>query len=79
VGTILKHFKDLKNFRIIVLPDHATPISIRTHSNEPVPFAIFGKGITPDQFDCFNEKVSCESSLVVNAGWELMNLLVKKG
>ena len=76
VGPILKHFKNLKNFRIMVLPDHATPISLRTHSDEPIPFAIFGKDITPDQFTAFSEKVSYESGLVFNAGWELMKFLV---
>ena len=78
VGAFLKHFKELKNFRILVLPDHATPISLRTHTAEPVPFAIFGKGITPDQFTSFNEKSSSESGLVFKAGWELMPYLVKK-
>lgn len=72
VGAILKHFKDLKNFKIMVLPDHATPISLRTHSDEPIPFAIFGKDVEPDKFQAFNEKNANESSLVFNAGWELM-------
>ncbi|MCM8782488.1 MAG: phosphoglycerate mutase, partial [Candidatus Omnitrophica bacterium] len=78
VGTILKHFKELKNFRIMVLPDHATPLSLRTHSDEPIPFAIFGKGITSDQFEVFNEKTSYEAGLVFTQGWELMNFFIKK-
>ena len=79
VGTILKHFKDLKNFRILVLPDHATPISLRTHSDEPIPFAILGKGIKPDQFDAFSEKGAYESGLVFKSGSEIMNYLINKG
>ncbi|MCX5716116.1 MAG: cofactor-independent phosphoglycerate mutase [Candidatus Omnitrophica bacterium] len=79
VGTILKHFKDNKNFRIMVLPDHATPISIRTHSVDPIPFAIYGKDITPDQFDAYSEKIAYESSLVFNAGWDLMGYFTGKG
>ena len=78
VGTVLKHFKDNKNVRILVLPDHATPLSLRTHSAEPVPFAIYGKGVEPDRFDAFNEKVACESPLVFSAGWEIMDYLMKK-
>jgi len=58
VGAILKRFKDSKDVRIMVLPDHPTPISLRTHTDEPVPFAIFGKGIAPDQFESYSEKVS---------------------
>lgn len=78
VGAFLKQFKNSKNVRIMVLPDHATPIYLRTHTNEPIPFAIFGKGITPGQVKEFSEKVSCETNLVFNKGWELMNFFIKK-
>ncbi len=43
------------DWRVMLLPDHATPISIRTHSRDPVPFAIMGKGILPDNAQRFNE------------------------
>jgi len=76
-GTILKHFRDSKAVRIMALPDHATPISIRTHSDDPVPFAIFGKDIAPDRFETYSEKVSYESSLVFNEGWSLMDFFIR--
>lgn len=42
VGTILKEApKRFKDFKILLMPDHATPIEIKTHSIEPVPFAIY--------------------------------------
>jgi 2,3-bisphosphoglycerate-independent phosphoglycerate mutase len=44
------------DWRILLLPDHATPISLKTHSREPVPFVIAGKGIEPDGVDCFDEQ-----------------------
>ena len=40
---------------IAVLPDHPTPCAIRTHTNEPVPFLIYRKGITPDLVTRFDE------------------------
>ena len=40
---------------IAVLPDHPTPCAIRTHTNEPVPFLIYRKGITPDPVTRFDE------------------------
>lgn len=43
-----------------VLPDHPTPVEIRTHVKEPVPFLIWYKGITPDEVNTFDE-VSCVS------------------
>jgi len=77
VGTILNHFKEQKNFKILVAPDHATPITLRTHSREAVPFAILGKGIGKDQFSEFTEKTAQESGLAIDTGWELMKYFVK--
>ena len=46
----------MKNFSgvIAVLPDHPTPVRIKTHTREPVPFAIWGKG--SDATRAFSEK-----------------------
>ena len=41
VGTVLEGLKSFDEYRILILPDHATPVSIKTHSEEPVPFVIF--------------------------------------
>ena len=43
---------------IAVLPDHPTPVEIRTHVDEPVPFLIYHKGIEPDSVTVYDE-VSC--------------------
>ncbi len=41
VGGVLDKLKDKFDYRILIMPDHATPISIKTHSREPVPFIIY--------------------------------------
>ena len=43
---------------IAVLPDHPTPVEIRTHLAEPVPFLIWHPGMKPDEVQTFDE-VSC--------------------
>jgi len=43
---------------IAVLPDHPTPVEVRTHVSEPVPFVIYHRGITPDAVEQYDE-VSC--------------------
>jgi len=40
---------------VAVLPDHATPISVRTHTKDPVPFSICSPYIKPDEVKCFDE------------------------
>ena len=51
-----------------VLPDHPTPVEMRIHVNEPVPFLIYYKGIEPDEVECYDE-VSC-----VSGGYGLLRL-----
>ncbi len=45
---------------IVVLPDHPTPVEIRTHVSEPVPFLVWHQGIKPDEVKRYDE-VSCVS------------------
>lgn len=77
VGTILNAFKRKKNFRILVLPDHATPISVRTHTAEPTLFGIFGKGIIARGFLNYSEKEAEKSDLCFEKGHELMGYFIK--
>lgn len=43
---------------VALLPDHATPVELRVHKGEPVPFTIWYKGITPDKVKTYSE-ASC--------------------
>ena len=53
---------------IAVLPDHPTPVELRIHVSEPVPFLIYYKGIEPDQVQQYDEE-SC-----VSGGYGLLRL-----
>ena len=53
---------------IAVLPDHPTPVELRIHVNEPVPFLIYYKGIEPDSVQHYDE-LSC-----VDGGYGLLKL-----
>jgi len=77
VGTILDKMKD-KDYRIIISPDHPTPVSKRTHTEEPVPFVIAGKGITAENFSSYSETEAANSNLYFSSGIELMNYFLGK-
>lgn len=77
VGTILAAYKRKKNFRILVLPDHATPVSVRTHTKDPVFFGMFGKDIFGAGFMGYNEKEALKSDLYFEKGYELMEYFIK--
>lgn len=77
VGTIMENLKS-KDFRILITPDHPTPLSLRTHTDEPVPFLIFGKGIDAGGFSCFCENEAAQSSIYFERGEDLMKFFLGK-
>ena len=78
VGTILNHFNQQDDVRIMVLPDHPTPVALRTHTNDPVGFVMFGKGISPNGSIKYTESATMEKGLKFNSGEELMEYFMKK-
>ena len=59
-------------WRILVLPDHPTPCKVRTHTYDPVPFAIAGRQIESLVHEPFSEETARASGLHVPLGHELM-------
>ena len=67
VGPIYNKVKDWNEpICIVILPDHPTPVEIRTHVDEPVPFLIWYEGIVSDSVQVFDEQ-SCR-----NGGYGLL-------
>ena len=65
-------------YKIMVLPDHPTPLSIRTHTREAVPFLIYRSGhekIKPGQV--YDEAAAQRSGLVIEEGYRLMDCFLK--
>jgi 2,3-bisphosphoglycerate-independent phosphoglycerate mutase len=56
VGEVLKMRGEFKDLRLMVLPDHATPIPLKTHHAAPVPFAVCGDGVDKDGSVFYCEK-----------------------
>ncbi len=78
VGTILEAFKKKPNFNILILPDHATPVSLRTHTSDIICFGVFGQGITARGFLNYSEKEAEKSDLFFEEGYKLMDFFVKQ-
>lgn len=77
VGGILTAFKQRKNYRILVLPDHATPISLKTHTADAVCFGLFGSDITGRGFLKYSEKEAEKSDLYFENGHQLLEYFIK--
>ncbi len=61
-----------ESFRIAVLPDHPTPLEIRTHSSEPVPFFIYSSENDQDGAPAFTEAECEKKPFYLSCGHELM-------
>ena len=62
---------------IAILPDHPTPVEIRTHVNEPVPFLIWHAGIDPDSVQAYNEAACEDGSYGLLRLNEFMDMFMK--
>jgi len=72
VGPLLEALKQFGKFRILVMPDHLTPVAKRTHVAEPVPFAIYGEAVRSNRQFTFTEANARESDLKIEQGHTLM-------
>jgi len=72
VGPLLEALKQFGKFRILVMPDHLTPVAKRTHVAEPVPFAIYGEAVRSNRQFAFTEANARESDLKIEQGHTLM-------
>ncbi|MDD5130268.1 MAG: cofactor-independent phosphoglycerate mutase [Candidatus Omnitrophica bacterium] len=76
VGSLLEYLKNKDDFRIMVLPDHATPLSLKTHTPEAIPFAIYGKNIPKNNFLNYSEKEAQKSQTYFENGYQLMEYFI---
>jgi 2,3-bisphosphoglycerate-independent phosphoglycerate mutase len=62
--------------RVLVMPDHPTPIEIQTHSPDPVPFLLWGEGFTSNGAKRFTETDAVKTGLFIDPGYNIMGRLV---
>jgi 2,3-bisphosphoglycerate-independent phosphoglycerate mutase len=72
VAPLLDALRRQGEYRILVLPDHPTPLRTKTHSHGHVPLAICGTGISPGAQKTYDEVSAAASSLVFDEGWRMM-------
>ncbi|WP_022849959.1 cofactor-independent phosphoglycerate mutase [Limisalsivibrio acetivorans] len=75
IPTILEGMKSFGDFRILVTPDHPTPVALRTHVNEPVPAIIYGTGVEADSNSEYTEYV--DPSFFMEEGYKIAELFLK--
>jgi len=78
VATIIKQLPNITDkVRILALTDHPTPISLKTHTSDSVPFILFGYKITPDEIHAYNEVLAKNTLLNFEEGYTLMDYFIR--
>lgn len=68
---------NLDAIRVLVLPDHPTPIKIQTHTDEPVPFVLWGSGFKSNGAKRFTEAEAKKTGIFIDDGYNIMSWLVR--
>ncbi len=66
------------DYRLLILPDHPTPIRLRTHTAAPVPYLLYDSTVNRKEKWNYNEKEALISGNVIKEGWKLMDLLFQQ-
>jgi len=61
--------------RVLIMPDHPTPIEVRTHTADPVPFLLWGVGFTANGAKRFTEAEAKSTGLFIDKGYKIMGRL----
>ena len=76
LGTILPELEKYDDYKIMILPDHPTPLALKTHTNDAVPFMIYKKSAPVDGKPVFNEKTAKETGLYIDKDPSIMNYFI---
>lgn len=71
LGPILKAFEG-EEIRVLICPDHPTPLALKTHTNAPVPYLIYDSGKTEKGVECFCEESAERTGNFIGVGHTLM-------
>lgn len=76
LGMVLAELDNFEDIRVLLLPDHPTPLSLRTHTGDPVPFMLYDKNHPfPSSVPAYDEDTAGSGRFIEN-GHELMDLFI---
>lgn len=78
LAPVLKALEEYDDYKIMILPDHPTPLSLMTHTNDPVPYLIYHKNAPVSGVDCFCEESCRLTGNYMPVGHELIDRFIKE-
>lgn len=78
VGEVMNGLREFDEYRVLILPDHPTPIELRTHSADPVPFVLFDSRRKAEGTGGFDESILLRDDIVrIEEGYTLMDYFIR--
>lgn len=78
VGPVMEGIRRFGQFRILCAPDHPTPVSLMTHTSDPVPFILYsGEETVIDSVAGYDEESAAATGLIVQEGPQLMKMMME--
>lgn len=90
ISPVLSHFaKTSEDFRLLIMPDHPTPVAIGKHTSDPVPFMLFDskqavalmsvcKQTDADKPVCFDENTASQTGIYYQNPWDVIDKFFEK-
>ena len=79
VGPVVNMLNRFDDFTVLVMPDHPTPLSIKTHTDDPVPFTVYSKNSIPGPDSAklsFSESSAASTGLMVDEAHTLLERMI---
>lgn len=73
LAPVVEFLRSYDDFAVLVCPDHPTPLCIKTHSSDPVPYLIYNSLKEIDGADTFTEETATESGNFIAEGFTMMS------
>lgn len=72
LAPVVDALRTMGDFKVLITPDHATPLSLKTHTNDLVPFIIYNSAKPVNGVPAYNEETAAQTGDVIEIGYNLM-------
>ncbi len=74
LGPVLEALEKYDDYKILICPDHATPLALRTHTNDPIPYLMYHKNDEVEGQPEFTEETAKATGVYVEEGHTLLQM-----
>lgn len=78
LGPVLNALEEYDDYKVLIMPDHATPLELRTHTNDPIPFLMYHKNGEVKGKDEFTEQTCKETGVYIEDGHNILSIFLER-